>query len=143
MVRPSPLLVVLQPPGQSGLRARLKTASPGSCSLQTASCRCQEVPTLHRRVHATVDEEEEAEEQARLHCDSLGAEGCRVGAIRAAALTILTMFQSAFLLLAQLTKEQATQQLSLSLHPPSRSPRGAFETQECLARSANSQPVAD
>lgn len=93
-----------------------------SCSLQTASCRCQEVPTLQRRVHAMLDEEEEAEEQARLHCDGLGVEGCRVGAIRAAALTNLTAFQDALLLLAQLTEEQGHTTIALSLSPHPHTP---------------------
>lgn len=53
----------------------------------------------------------------------------------------LTVFQSALLLLAQLTKEQATQQLCTP--PPSRFPRGAFERQECLAQPTANQLQID
>lgn len=119
-----------------------------SCSLLNGSCRCQLVSTLSpckgcvcvRVCTRGGREGRSRERQARLRRHCLSVEGCWVGSIQAAVLTIspCSRVRCCYSLrLPQLTKEQATH--TTIVCPPSRVPRGTFDRRECLAHSANSQ----
>lgn len=130
------LTVVLQPPGQSGPPAPPAHSVARSCSRQTRSCRCQRRQGVCTRRWRR----KKQERQARLRCDSPGAEGCGVGGHKGCRPNSLTVFQSALLLLPRLTWEQLPP--SPPIPPFPSSPSEAFHRSIRLQtdRSASKEP---